>query len=399
MKCTHCGSPNAIKYGIRETSKQVVQRMFCKSCKREFGIAVEDLDIITENVRLSKQKQRYQDSNRIERKAFRKYARIENAVEEYVSNLKEVFDRIEISTLTEEHEQFESAVGVLQISDAHFNELVSLKNNKYDFTVASKRIRKFVQKAKLYFDSAGITNVLVAFTGDLLNSDRRLDELLNEATNRSQATFLAVDILQQMLLDLNKDFNVSVASVTGNESRVNKDWGWADMLATDNYDFMIHNILKYLFRDSNIIFVDGDPLELVVNVAGQNLLLMHGNGAVKHNNLETSINQVVGRYMLKGIPVDYVILGHQHSCRIGDTYSRSSSLVGANDYSEKALNLSGRASQNCYIFYDNGERDCIRVDLQNADNVGYNIDDTLEAYNAKSSNKARKKSIIYQIIT
>ena len=38
--------------------------------------------------------------------------------------------------------------------------------------------------------------------GDLLNSDRRLDELLQMATNRTKATFLEVDIFQQIILHL-----------------------------------------------------------------------------------------------------------------------------------------------------------------------------------------------------
>ena len=39
-----------------------------------------DLDIVRENVRLSKQKQKTQDNNRIYNKAFREHARIENAM-------------------------------------------------------------------------------------------------------------------------------------------------------------------------------------------------------------------------------------------------------------------------------------------------------------------------------
>ena len=73
-------------------------------------------------------------------------------------------------------------------------------------------------------------------------------------------------------------------------------------------------------------------------------------------------------------------------------------MVGANDYSEKALNLNGRASQNCYIFYDSGNRDGIKVDLQNVKEQGYDIDKSLEAYNAKSSEKRKKKTTIFEVV-
>ena len=73
-------------------------------------------------------------------------------------------------------------------------------------------------------------------------------------------------------------------------------------------------------------------------------------------------------------------------------------MVGANDYSEKALNLNGRASQNCYIFYKNGNRDGIKVDLQHADFEGYDINESLEAYNAKSTEKRKKKKTIFEVV-
>ena len=125
--------------------------------------------------------------------------------------------------------------------------------------------------------------------------------------------------------------------------------------------------------------------------------MLHGHGSLK-GKLDTTVNQIAGRYSLKGIKIDYVIFGHIHSARVGDNFGRSSSMVGANDYSEKALNLNGRASQNCYIFYSNGNRDGIKVDLQNVQEDGYNIDKSLEAYNAKSSEKRRKKTTIFEVV-
>ena len=374
------------------------QRYGCKKCryKTVHPLQPDDVELIHSNVKLAKQKQSFQDLNRIERKSFREYVRVENAVAEYTHKLKEIFDKFELSTLTKSHKRTSSACGVIQFSDIHFNELVDLEHNKYDFSVASKRCKYFVKRAITYFKSQSISNILIVQSGDLLNSDRRLDELLSMATNRAKATFLAVDILQQVILHLNKHFNVSVCSVTGNESRVKQEWGWSKMMAADNYDFTIHNTLKYIFRDSKVKFIDGDPTELVVNVAGQNLLVLHGNGAIK-KGIDTSINQLIGRYRLRGTKIDYVIFGHVHSARVGDNFARSSSMVGANDYSEKALNLSGRASQNCYIFYKNGNRDGIKIDLQNY-GKGYNIDKSLEAYNAKSGEKTKRGTTIFKVV-
>ena len=391
--CPKCYNHGMAKSGLADGK----QRYLCKVCNFRTINVIEDFDLLKENVRLSKQKQSAQDLNRIERKSFREHARVENAVSKYSKKLLKIFENNTLSKYVVKHKGDNSAVGVIQFSDVHFNELVNLEHNKYDFSVASARCKLFVDKATTYFKAMGITNVLMVQSGDLLNSDRRLDELLQMATNRAKATFLAVDILQQVILDLNSNFNVSVCMVTGNESRVKKDWGWSTLIATDNYDYTIFQTLRYLFKDSDIKFIDGDPTEVVVEVAGQNLLVLHGNGAIKKTAIESSINQMIGRYRMRNTKIDYVIFGHIHSARVGDNYSRSSSMVGANDYSEKALNLAGRASQNCYIFYDNGNRDGIKIDLQNY-GEGYDIDSSLAAYNAKSSAKINQGTTIFKVV-
>ena len=394
LACPRCYSRSLSKSGFDKYK----QRYQCSACKFRTVNPIEDLELLRENVRYRKEKQKAQDVTRIERKGFREHARIENAVEEYSKELKKLFEKNRLHKLTKSHKISKRAVGVIQFSDVHFNELVELQNNRYDFKVASQRCQYFVDKASAYFKINNVSQVVVALTGDLMNSDRRLDELLNQASNRAKATFLAVDIIQQVILDLNNSFNVSVANVVGNEGRANKELGWSNSVATDNYDYTIFSCLKYLFKDSKVHFIDGgDPSELVINVAGQNLLMIHGHGAIGAG-VEKSINQICGRYSMKGIRIDYVIFGHVHSARVGDCFGRSSSMVGANDYSEKALNLGGRASQNAYVFYENGNRDGIKIDLQNVDCDGYEIDKTLEAYNAKSAKKSKKTETIFKVV-
>jgi hypothetical protein len=83
--------------------------------------------------------------------------------------------------------------------------------------VASARLAKLTARMKQISRCYGASQVVVVCLGDLLNSDRRLDELLSNATNRSKATLLAVDIPQAFLLDLRSAFRVEVYGITGNE--------------------------------------------------------------------------------------------------------------------------------------------------------------------------------------
>jgi len=94
-----------------------------------------------------------------------------------------------------------------------------------------------------------------------------------------------------------------------------------------------------------------------------------------------------------------VIWGHIHNANIGDKYARSSSLVGSNDFAEKALNYTGRASQNFYVLHDTGGFDGLKIDLQHTDGMkGYNIQKRMEAYNTKSADKVHAAETIFKVV-
>lgn len=360
-----------------------------------------DSELIASNVRLMKKHQKIMDQNRIANKSFREQARLENAVAELQTEILKLLQEKALpkSAFRQKKIKTSKKVGaIIHLTDLHFNELINLMHNKYDFTVASQRLRKFVNDCKRYLSIHNVKDVCLAMTGDLLNSDRRLDEQLSQATNRAKAVLLSVTLLEQVLLDLQNDFNVSVAHVVGNESRITKDVGWVEEVASDNYDTIIHGTLKQLFKNSKIKFFDGNCNQRIIEIVGQNILLQHG-----HQHKSTSANKgfqaTKGLLASQGIIIDFVISGHFHNAKLGDVFAQGSSLAGANAYSNDALQLESRASQNLHIFFDNGNRDSIKIDLQNVEGIeGYPIDKELEAYNAKSVNKAKKKVTVYKMV-
>lgn len=354
---------------------------------------VDDIELVDQNIKLATKVQKLQDLQRVERKAFREHSRVDNMILTLHEEMKKVL--VENKFTTKVHdisipEDEKPVVGIIQLSDIHFNELIDdLADNSFNFDIASKRLHKLVRKAKPIFKANGVKEVGLFLTGDLLNSDRRLDEITNAATNRSRAVFLAVDIIQQIIIDLNKDFNVTVASVTGNESRVGEHVHYSDFLAGDSYDIVIHNMLTYLFKGApGVNFVPvKNPVEAVVNVNGNNILLVHGNlhkGIAR--NPESEIEKLKARYASRGTLISYVLMGHIHCAQVSDLYSRSSGLPGSNAYSERALNLSGRSSQNIYLVHSRfGEIDGIKLDLQNVrEEPRYSYDSTLESYRQQS---------------
>lgn len=393
-KRTHSQRATAKELGIEQST--VARRL---DAAHMYGIHENsDAETIVEAVKQAKKSQKLQDVQRIERKAFREHARIENAVEAYQKEVRDILKTFKFSVPEYRITLPPSACGIIHWSDQHLNERVELPHNRYDWHVAAKRLKKHVDRCKQVCAAYGVGNVLVAMTGDLLNSDRRLDELLSNAGNRAKASVLAVDLYAQALVDLAQDLNVTVAGISGNESRIPHDIGWAAETASDNYDFAIFEMLRLMLGDKLSFVVSQNPSEVVVNVAGQNVLMIHGHGAIGKNTQE-SVQSIKGRYIAHGIKLDMVIWGHVHEALIADQYARSSSLVGANTYAENALNLSGRASQNLYIVHEGGGFDGIKIDLQHTDGVvGYNIQSRLEAYNTKSADKCREPQTIFRVV-
>ena len=187
-----------------------------KQVKTIVHYLIADKDIVEYNIRLAKQKQKFQDLNRIERKSFREDSRQENALIEYNTEIIKLLKRESLNTKLSKKKHDSEAAIVVQIADTHFNELVELESNKYDFDIASKRLQKYAYKVKEYIKFHKANKVLIAITGDLINSDRRLDELMAASTNRAMATFLGVHLLKHFILDLNEIAEVQVCCVTGN---------------------------------------------------------------------------------------------------------------------------------------------------------------------------------------
>ncbi|MFN6351329.1 MAG: hypothetical protein ACK40D_00430 [Cyanobacteriota bacterium] len=360
-----------------------------------------DRDLLTLNVRLAKMRQALLDTNRIERKAFREHARIENAAAAYARELAALLDErgftrgLHLSSPAPCRPG--EAVLIVQLSDLHFNEQVDLPSNRYDFTVASARLAKLAARVKQLGRSYGASKVVVACLGDFLNSDRRLDELLSNATNRSKATLLAVDILRAFLLDLRSEFTLEVYGITGNESRVKQELGWSDALATDSYDLMIYAILKRGFEGvDGIDFCGFQANELLFEVMGRTFLCLHGHqiGA----NVQKSVQEITGRHGARGISVDYTLFGHLHATSIGDYHARNASLVGSNAYSEAGLNYCSKAAQNVHIVTP-ASIDGMKVDLQDTTGITpYPFASEWEAYAPKSESKLHQGAVVYQVI-
>lgn len=402
---SYLGAANALYQAHPHLAKPNQLRSYIKS---EVQAIEPDLELLTQTVRLAKGNQRLQDVQRIERKAFREHARIENAVTAYneaiVAELEKHGSSLIDCPCRTGALRSEAPVIVVHISDNHFNELVNLPTNQFDFKVAAKRLELLASKIKLQGKAYGAERIVVFFGGDLMNSDRRLDELLAMATNRARATLLAVHLLKQFLVDLRHDYFVDVFGVSGNESRAKENLGWVDVVATDSYDFTIYAMLQAVFEatnDKGMRFHEFQANDVVFKVHNETFLGIHGH-QIRADD-QKKVQAMIGKYAAKGINITHILCGHIHSSMVSDYVSRNASLVGSNAYSEEALGFVSKAAQNLHVVTPQG-LDGVKCDLQNVDGVeGYDIVEALAAYNARSAEKAHEalsepKTIIRVVI-
>lgn len=364
-----------------------------------------DKELLAENVRLAKDKQRLQDVQRIERKAFREQARVENAVSEFgkeLANLNRTYATKLLQNINIEPLKYgveKHGVGVIQVTDVHANELIDLPHNQYNWTVLSKRMKKLINESLRYFEFRNVAKVTMVYTGDLCNSNRRLDELINQTTNRAKAATLLAHVITQSILEVrNAGYEVGIVSVLGNESRVSPEMSYSNEAFSDSYDFTIMAQVRQVLEFANIegiTFYSIDKMENVIDFGEQRWLVMHD--MPQSTSKQEKTQSIIGKYALSGKPVDFVISGHIHAHRGTDISCRSGSMSGSNSYNEHALGLIGRASGVCYVV-DGKERYYQYIDLQYADNEGYGIVKQLEAYNIKSELKTREQKTIFQVV-
>lgn len=347
----------------------------------------------------SAEEQEKRDVARINRAEVRKEHRAETALkllnEEVLESLKVLGKKAPKGKRRSGKLNKKAPVAVVHLSDNHLNELISTPSNSFDFEVAAKRLQKLAMRVKAYAKPMGVQRIVVAYGGDILNSDRRIDEITNMATNRSRAMVLAVHLYRQFISDLREDFFIDVFGITGNEGRAKQELSWSDPGVTDSYDASIYWMLQTVMSeagDKGLRFHALQGNEVVFSIHQETFLLLHGHQVNMTD--QRKVQSLIGKHSaLNGTRITHVLAGHIHSAMVSDFASRNSSLSGGNAYSEEALGFCSKASQNLHIVWEDS-LDGLKVDLQDVSGVeGYSIIKELAEHDARGSKKAAEAAV------
>ena len=350
-----------------------------------------DQDLLDENAKLRRQKVKATDRLRKERRSQLEFDRKETAIEELLTdiqeNLKSVGKDLKKTQRYSGKFQRKGTVLVVHLSDLHLQELVDLPGrNRFDFVVASKRLQLMAQKVKALGKCFDSTRMVLAIGGDLINSDRRHDEVLNNSTNRSRAVVLATHLLRQFILDLRQTFYIDIVGVTGNEGRAKQELAWSEIGATDSYDALTYWFLEQVLQgDKGIRFNPLQANECIFSIHNETFLVIHGH-QIRATD-QKAVQSIISKYAIRDIKISHILCGHIHSTMISDFVSRNSSLCGSNSYSENGLNFNSKAGQNIHIVTQQGI-DGFKADLQDIEGVdGYDCISELQRHGARMLDK------------
>ena len=368
-----------------------------RKCYNELKLEIDEFeyqDSIEEIIKLESNKQKLRDTNNYLRKVNRENFRIYNSVEELYKNYVDLLQKVDLSKFdikTDKNVKNNKRIGILHLSDFHANELITPNEsfgNEYNFEVLSKRLKKLIKVSIEEFKNNNVGKVVIILTGDLINSSRRLSEKVAMATSLASASLLLTYILEQAIIELLQYFEIGITFCVGNESRIEQDYmDNSNILASNNYDFLIFHNLRYIFKDKLDFIIPKNNVTSVVTLDNDfNFLITHGH-IFKNDNITKQISQFLQQYIFNGIKINAVFMGHFHNAQIGDLVSICGSLCGANSYSSNSLGYYSRSSQNIYIINDDLSYKGIKIDLQNTDDIsrGYNIIEELENYDTKTS--------------
>lgn len=346
-------SLDGIEFGKFNAEKEIIK----KSINDVDVFEIDEYDLEKEEliallIKTKRQLQKRMDTQRIERKAWRLENRSTGIIQDTLSELLDRVKEFDNFGIVKRNTEFSNKEGLMMLNDWHIGEVVNLEDNKFNFEIARQRAEKYVTRAMEEFDVKNISEITMCFVGDMLNLDSHEDKKLTNEAARAVAleelfkiTSMVIDTL------LREGFELKLVGVVGNESRIKsmEFMSVVDGLAADNFDFILFMMLKARYYNCDYItFVNScDRIEEIVKVRDKNIYLTHGQW-LNHNKLEEEIASIKLRHFQKSkTMIDYCLFGHIHSALITDSYARGASLVGANGYSDKKLNIhSSCVSQN-----------------------------------------------------
>lgn len=275
-------------------------------------------------------------------------------------------DTVEAAPVRYEPSEYDSRGGkphemALLLSDLHAGEIVSPQSinhmNSYDWQTCVDRMDHIRTSLLSYRDNRpyGIDTLHLWMLGDMVSGKGHAElRETNEFPPAEQAYRVGM-LLGQWVESLIPEFpKINVYCVPGNHGRVPDKP--ASKMVHDSFDWIAYMIMDtYLTNHKEAILGDFEVsrgAELVVPIAGRQVLLFHGDGirstmpGVPWGGVTRRVNEKRKQYAQFGVQLGGFALGHFHQANaVSGPIWMNGSVKGADEYSLKNFGSSDAPEQ------------------------------------------------------
>lgn len=241
---------------------------------------------------------------------------------------------------------------IIMLSDLHIGQTFASAWGRYDLEVAKDRMQQYLHKIIEIKDRHNSENCFVTLQGDMISNSIHKSIAITNRENVIEQVIEASEMVTSFLAELSRYFNnVTVASVVGNHSRIDKK---EDALKDERLDTIIEWYAKSKLEDfENIEFVDAfDNTFTSFVVRDKVYFVVHGDYDQMNQSGLAKLSMMAGFFPY------CVLFGHKHfpaTTEInGIKLVQSGSLPGSGDDHTIELRLSGKPSQTVLVCTDKG---------------------------------------------
>lgn len=241
---------------------------------------------------------------------------------------------------------------VIMLSDLHIGQTFASAWGRYNLEVAKDRMNQYLNKIIEIKDRHNSENCFVTLQGDMISNSIHKTIAITNRENVIEQVISASEMITAFLAELSKIFNnVTVASVVGNHSRIDKK---EDALKDERLDTLIEWYAKSKLENfENIEFIE--PYDNTFNcfvVRNKHYFIVHGD----YDRFDMA--GVAKLSMMAGYFPYCILFGHRHfpaTTEInGIKLVQSGSFPGAGDDHTIELRLSGKPSQTVLVCNEDG---------------------------------------------
>ncbi len=241
---------------------------------------------------------------------------------------------------------------VIMLSDLHIGQTFASAWGRYNLEVAKDRMNQYLNKIIEIKDRHNSENCFVTLQGDMISNSIHKTIAITNRENVIEQVISASEMITAFLAELSKIFNnVTVASVVGNHSRIDKK---EDALKDERLDTLIEWYAKSKLENfENIEFID--PYDNTFNcfvVRNKHYFIVHGD----YDKFDMA--GVAKLSMMAGYFPYCILFGHRHFPATtevnGIKLVQSGSFPGAGDDHTIELRLNGKPSQTVLVCNEDG---------------------------------------------